>query len=184
MESASSCCQAPRSFFLFDCPGTSPLNIKRATSQYVSVVIVQAIMPERMESGITIPRVQCSSVKCKMNILRREGAEIWCVFCEGASGKWRLTWYVCWNEHMWRALVTSDFPRCPIIEFFFFFFSLKELPSSPCKCFLKSCFIDLESNCFPVPPAVRKIQVLLWNANVNEFNNELLVASSVEAKIC
>lgn len=44
-------------------------------------------MLERIESGITIPRVQCSSVKCKMNILRRQGAEMWWCFLWGSQWK-------------------------------------------------------------------------------------------------
>lgn len=50
-------------------------------------------MPERMEGGGAVPRVQCSSVKCKMNILKLEGAEMWWC-CEGTRRKsdaWPVT---------------------------------------------------------------------------------------------
>lgn len=147
--------------FLFGCPRTSPLNIKRGTLPYVSVVIVQAIMPERMESGVTIPRVQCSSVKCKMNILRREGAEMWCCFPWGSQ--WKVTLdLLCVLK--WAYVESArDKPLSSLSDNWVFFFFLSSRNCYPASqiCSLKICFIDLKPNCFPVPPDVRKIQVLL-----------------------
>lgn len=138
--------------FLFGCPRTSPLNIKRATSQYVSVVIVQAIMPERMESGVTIPRVQCSSVKCKMNILRREGAEMWCCFPWGSQ--WKVTLdLLCVLK--WAYVESArDKPLSSLSDnwVFFFFFVLKELLSSLSNLFSENLFYWLETKLLSCSP--------------------------------